>query len=128
MLGLLVLLAQKVFNQGFVEPRIIVLRAFFQRRVVGGERFLELSLTGQRIAQVVAGFGIGALVQRIGRCLIVALPVIRGPAPTRVLEVVCRLGVILALEFALSGLVGTCLLYTSPSPRDVEESRMPSSA
>ena len=25
-------------------------------------------------------------------------------------------------------LVQTCLLYTSPSPRDVEESRMPSSA
>ena len=25
-------------------------------------------------------------------------------------------------------LYGTCLLYTSPSPRDVEESRMPSSA
>ena len=25
-------------------------------------------------------------------------------------------------------LFGTCLLYTSPSPRDVEESRMPSSA
>ena len=25
-------------------------------------------------------------------------------------------------------LVSTCLLYTSPSPRDVEESRMPSSA
>ena len=24
--------------------------------------------------------------------------------------------------------VNTCLLYTSPSPRDVEESRMPSSA
>ena len=24
--------------------------------------------------------------------------------------------------------VRTCLLYTSPSPRDVEESRMPSSA
>ena len=24
--------------------------------------------------------------------------------------------------------VGCCLLYTSPSPRDVEESRMPSSA
>ena len=27
-----------------------------------------------------------------------------------------------------SGLAYTCLLYTSPSPRDVEESRMPSSA
>ena len=26
------------------------------------------------------------------------------------------------------GLLETCLLYTSPSPRDVEESRMPSSA
>ena len=25
-------------------------------------------------------------------------------------------------------LLDTCLLYTSPSPRDVEESRMPSSA
>ena len=27
-----------------------------------------------------------------------------------------------------SGLVGTCLLYTSPSPRDKRQSRMPSSA
>ena len=27
-----------------------------------------------------------------------------------------------------AGLGTTCLLYTSPSPRDVEESRMPSSA
>ena len=26
------------------------------------------------------------------------------------------------------GLLTPCLLYTSPSPRDVEESRMPSSA
>ena len=26
------------------------------------------------------------------------------------------------------GSVGTCLLYTSPSPRDAHESRMPSSA
>ena len=29
---------------------------------------------------------------------------------------------------ASTGIVGACLLYTSPSPRDVEESRMPSSA
>ena len=28
----------------------------------------------------------------------------------------------------LAAVLGTCLLYTSPSPRDVEESRMPSSA
>ena len=34
-------------------------------------------------------------------------------------------------DYYLSGLgevISTCLLYTSPSPRDVEESRMPSSA
>ena len=29
---------------------------------------------------------------------------------------------------ALEGLLGTCLLYTSPSPRDCKTSRMPSSA
>ena len=29
---------------------------------------------------------------------------------------------------ALGKAIGACLLYTSPSPRDVEESRMPSSA
>ena len=30
--------------------------------------------------------------------------------------------------FELDGMSKACLLYTSPSPRDVEESRMPSSA
>jgi len=30
--------------------------------------------------------------------------------------------------FNILGVLGACLLYTSPSPRDVEESRMPSSA
>ena len=34
----------------------------------------------------------------------------------------------LATGSALNTLDTTCLLYTSPSPRDVEESRMPSSA
>ena len=29
---------------------------------------------------------------------------------------------------ALVGLIATCLLYTSPSPRDRQKSRMPSSA
>ena len=32
------------------------------------------------------------------------------------------------LEPIEAGAAGACLLYTSPSPRDVEESRMPSSA
>ena len=33
-----------------------------------------------------------------------------------------------ASGFARSPLVDTCLLYTSPSPRDRQKSRMPSSA
>ena len=32
------------------------------------------------------------------------------------------------VDDSIEGLVEHCLLYTSPSPRDVEESRMPSSA
>ena len=32
------------------------------------------------------------------------------------------------VQSTINGLNGICLLYTSPSPRDVEESRMPSSA
>ena len=32
------------------------------------------------------------------------------------------------MGYVKQGLYTTCLLYTSPSPRDVEESRMPSSA
>ena len=31
-------------------------------------------------------------------------------------------------QYANNSLLENCLLYTSPSPRDVEESRMPSSA
>ena len=34
----------------------------------------------------------------------------------------------LAHRVVVSNYVNPCLLYTSPSPRDVEESRMPSSA
>ena len=33
-----------------------------------------------------------------------------------------------AFKSMYSEILVTCLLYTSPSPRDVEESRMPSSA
>ena len=32
------------------------------------------------------------------------------------------------LDLADTGYAGTCLLYTSPSPRDLSTSRMPSSA
>ena len=53
----------------------------------------------------------------------------------RVLPLTLNKGLVLLLEEVLSELIGVldaldraCLLYTSPSPRDVEESRMPSSA
>ena len=35
---------------------------------------------------------------------------------------------LLAMGFLIAYLFGTCLLYTSPSPRDRTRSRMPSSA
>ena len=38
------------------------------------------------------------------------------------------IGLALAQNYAEQGWNVICLLYTSPSPRDVEESRMPSSA
>ena len=60
----------------------------------------------------------------------------KGFAATRVDEVAARAGVskgTLFLYFPskeelFKAVVRDCLLYTSPSPRDVEESRMPSSA
>ena len=41
-----------------------------------------------------------------------------------VTDVLLRMATAPGREFSIT----TCLLYTSPSPRDVEESRMPSSA
>ena len=43
----------------------------------------------------------------------------------RALPKTVRLQILLVLSFIWTTV---CLLYTSPSPRDVEESRMPSSA
>ena len=37
-------------------------------------------------------------------------------------------GLAMACGFKFKGYIGTCLLYTSPSPRDLSTSRMPSSA
>ena len=56
-----------------------------------------------------------------------------GPFDMRIVELIRSPegiveGCILECTFSIDGRVTTCLLYTSPSPRDVEESRMPSSA
>ena len=48
-----------------------------------------------------------------------------GPKDGEVLVEIKATGICHTDEFTRSG---DCLLYTSPSPRDVEESRMPSSA
>ena len=42
-------------------------------------------------------------------------------------SVMTAFGLVVALDWK-DTIIATCLLYTSPSPRDVEESRMPSSA
>ena len=43
-------------------------------------------------------------------------------------NIVAKTGDTKGMRLLLGGHTDTCLLYTSPSPRDVEESRMPSSA
>ena len=49
---------------------------------------------------------------------------VKAPSGRKVFEPEGRDGHVLATE----GILGTCLLYTSPSPRDRQKSRMPSSA
>ena len=48
----------------------------------------------------------------------------------RILAVLISLMILLTAGMAIvgAGLLQTCLLYTSPSPRDPKTSRMPSSA
>ena len=56
------------------------------------------------------------------------VPVLRGivaETPEQASEAAAKLGTPVV---AVKAQVKVCLLYTSPSPRDVEESRMPSSA
>ena len=47
---------------------------------------------------------------------------------TQIIDLNSGLGEIGKRGYRLAGISYDCLLYTSPSPRDVEESRMPSSA
>ena len=58
------------------------------------------------------------------------LPLLGHSAVTTVLRVLVLpfAAIFLIMAWLIADKVSTCLLYTSPSPRDVEESRMPSSA
>ena len=80
-------------------------------------------------------------VQVQGKSLTEAVDLMRGPVGTDIEITVRRVGEKKALTFVITRDIikvasvkskiiddKTCLLYTSPSPRDVEESRMPSSA
>ena len=96
---LLHLFKHGTFNNGFVN----ILEHYPIFRVVMNPLF------------VLVGLGVGFEVQNI----------------TTILLLVQKMGNRGAIPLgggARLGLSGTCLLYTSPSPRDVEESRMPSSA
>ena len=55
------------------------------------------------------------------------LLVLRHPVDSALTLCFGLIAVVIGLAVFMEGL-STCLLYTSPSPRDVEESRMPSSA
>ena len=50
------------------------------------------------------------------------------PSEARIVSVTSTDPTLLNLARRQGWLISSCLLYTSPSPRDVEESRMPSSA
>ena len=82
--------------------------------------FLVVVLFGSYF-QSVTGFAMGMIiVSLLGGLRIVDIPVL-----TAVISLLTMVNVILALKGRFHEV---CLLYTSPSPRDVEESRMPSSA
>ena len=49
-------------------------------------------------------------------------------AVTNAISAIVIVGAMLAAALTETGLGKTCLLYTSPSPRDLSTSRMPSSA
>ena len=118
LLGLLLALAQQFLDQGLVLGRLLQLRIDFQGPFVGVYGCFQLVTAGQGVAAVIERGRAVILGELFGRRRVVACFIERQATPVRVLE-------------ALGGLLGApgfCLLYTSPSPRDVEESRMPSSA
>ena len=57
--------------------------------------------------------------------LLMVLAMVILPLPPLLLDALFTFNIVLAI---LVLLVSTCLLYTSPSPRDTDKSRMPSSA
>ena len=80
-------------------------------------------MEGKAMPQVVVlagglGTRLGSISERVPKSLI---EVAGQPILSHILDWVAAQG-------CSSALVLICLLYTSPSPRDVEESRMPSSA
>ena len=64
--------------------------------------------------------------------LVIAQNILGIKSPGNTLEVLFHFGTLMSVVYVffedLKQILLTCLLYTSPSPRDVEESRMPSSA
>ena len=77
---------------------------------------------------------------RVEEAEILALLGPNGAGKTTLISTICGISKFTSGKITLAGhdivqnyraarkMIGICLLYTSPSPRDVEESRMPSSA
>ena len=62
------------------------------------------------------------------KCIIKVGSVIFNYHGRKILDEVSNHGFEIFFDIKFHDIPNTCLLYTSPSPRDVEESRMPSSA
>ena len=85
----------------------------------------------ERELEVVAGVARGLTNQGIGSSLGISVETVK----THVVNAKDKLGAadrtqlaVMALLYGLIDPLGCCLLYTSPSPRDLSTSRMPSSA
>ena len=106
----------------------LLLRAGFSKPRQGLGLWLFIWLLGAVLGLIV-GHWLGLLIMLLGPLLVgrvfIALRYRR-----RVLRMIEQLPVFLdhVIRSLKSGRPLGCLLYTSPSPRDVEESRMPSSA
>ena len=79
---------------------------------------IRIGIVGAGTTVAIADRHVEGFLAQEGRCTVAAVC-------SRTLEGCRRL----CIRHGLDGVrMTTCLLYTSPSPRDVEESRMPSSA
>ena len=93
-----------------------------------------MNLTARQIAKLINGTIVGdknvhvCSISKIEEGTKGSLTFLANPKYTEFIYSTNASAAIVAEDFEPTEQINTCLLYTSPSPRDVEESRMPSSA